>query len=178
VTRDYKRGLNKEQRKQFRSRMWEFRRRPHDLLAEPAEALEALFAAVPALRVIYQLRWKLTGIFDEAADRKAAAAAIAAWCAEASASGQDWSAFVGLYERHRDGILAYFEGRQTSGPVEGLNNKARVIIKRSYGLRSCESLWTRLILDVNWVRERVGKTVEAMHALANRIWSAFCACYT
>jgi transposase len=178
VTRDYKRELNKEQRKQFRSRMWEFRRRPQDLMAEPAEALEALFEEVPALRVIYHLRWKLTGIFDEAADRGTAAVAIAAWCAEASASGQDWSAFVGLYERHRDGILAYFEGRQTSGAVEGLNNKARVIIKRSYGLKSCETLWTRLILDVNWVRERLGKTVEAMHALANRIWSAFCACYT
>ena len=65
MTRDYKRGLNKEQRKQFRARMWEFRRRPQDLLAEPAEALEALFEAVPALRVIYQLRWKLTGIFDD-----------------------------------------------------------------------------------------------------------------
>ncbi len=62
--------------------------------------------------------------------------------------------------------------------MEGLNNKARVIIKRSYGLKSCETLWTRLILDVNWVRERIGRTVEATHALANRIWSAFCACYT
>jgi transposase len=178
MTRDYKRGLNKEQRKQFRARMWEFRRRPQDLMAEPAAGLEVLFEEVPALRVIYQLRWKLTGIFDEAADRVTAAAAIAAWCVEASASGQDWDAFVGLYERHRDGILAYFEGRQTSGAVEGLNNKARVIIKRSYGLKSCETLWTRLILDVNWVRERIGKTVEAMHALSNCIWSAFCKCYT
>jgi transposase len=178
VTRDYKRGLNKEQRKQFRARMWEFRRRPQDLMAEPANTLEALFQEVPGLRVIYQLRWKLTGIFDEAADRGTAAAGIAAWCAEAEASGQDWGAFVGLYERHRDGILAYFEGRQTSGPVEGLNNKARVIIKRSYGLKSCDTLWTRLILDVNWVRERIGRTVEVTHALANRIWSAFCACYT
>lgn len=178
VTRGYKRELNKEQRKQFRARMWEFRRRPQDLMTEPAEALEALFEEVPALRVIYQLRWKLTGIFDEAADRGTTAAGIAAWCAEAETSGQDWSAFVGLYERHRDDILAYFEGRQTSGPVEGLNNKARVIIKRSYGLKSCDTLWTRLILDVNWVRERIGRTVEATHALANRIWWAFFACYT
>jgi Transposase len=106
VTRDYKRGLNKEQRKQFRARMWEFRRRPQNLMAESAEGLEALFEEVPALRVIYQLRWKLTGIFDEAADLGTVSAEIAAWCAEASASGQDWGAFVGLYERHRDGILA------------------------------------------------------------------------
>ena len=70
-----------------------------DLMAEPAEALEALFQEVPALRVIYQLRWKLTGIFDEAADRGTAAAEIAAWCAEASASGQDWGAFVGQAEK-------------------------------------------------------------------------------
>jgi transposase len=32
--------------------------------------------------------------------------------------------------------------------VEGINNKARVITKRSYGLKSAESLGTRLILDL------------------------------
>ena len=31
--------------------------------------------------------------------------------------------------------------------MEGINNKARVITKRTYGLKSAESLWTRLILD-------------------------------
>src|SRR5260370_31373396 len=107
-----------------------------------------------------------------------ATTAIAAWREKALASGLDWDAFLGLYDRHQDGILAYFDQRESSGPVEGLNNKARVILKRSYGLKSCASLWTRLILDVNWVGKRIGRTVVEMHALANRIWTAFCRYYT
>ena len=61
--------MNAEQRKQFRSRMWEFRRRPEDLDAKQRAALEELFVRLPALRVVYELRWDLTHIFDTAADR-------------------------------------------------------------------------------------------------------------
>src|SRR5262245_43770845 len=104
---------------------------------------------LPVLRVIHGLRWQLTDIFDTAADRQTAEAQIGAWCQQAEATGLDLSPFVGMYDRHRDGILAYFDRRESSGPVEGLNNKARVILKRAYGLKSCASLWTRLILDVN-----------------------------
>jgi transposase len=178
VTRAYKQKLSKAERKQFRARMWEFRRRPEDLTPEQTENLEGLFRELPELRGIYDLRWKLTRIFDTAEDRASAEVAIGVWRKEAEASGSDWSAFLELYERHRDGILAYFVERRSSGPVEGLNNKARVILKRSYGLKSCDALWTRLILDVNWVRERVGRTIWDMHALANRIWAAFCGYYT
>jgi hypothetical protein len=77
---------------------------------------------------------------------------------------------VGTYERHRDGILAYFAERQTSGQVEGLNNKARVILKRAYGLKSTDSLWTRLILEVNRADEKISRTINEMHQLANRIF--------
>jgi transposase len=178
VTRAYKRGLNAEQRKVFRSQMWEFRRRPEDLDEQQRAALEALFVRLPVLRVIYELRWQLTHVFDTAADRQTAAKAIEDWRADAAASGLDWGAFVGMYERHRDGILAYFEQRQTSGQVEGLNNKARVILKRAYGLKSTDSLWTRLILEVNRAGEKISRTINEVHQLANRIFNAFCGSYT
>ena len=178
MTRAYKRGLNAEQRKLFRSHMWEFRRRPEDLDAKQRAALEALFVRLPALRVVYEFRWQLTHIFDTAPDRQTAAKAIDSWQASVAASGQDWGAFVGMYERHRDGILAYFEERQTSGQVEGLNNKARVILKRAYGLKSTDSLWTRLILEVNRAGEKISRTIDEMHRLANRIFNAFCCSYT
>jgi hypothetical protein len=37
--------------------MHDFRRRPEDLTAEQTQALEDLFEKVPALGVIYHLRW-------------------------------------------------------------------------------------------------------------------------
>jgi transposase len=178
VTRTYKQKLSKAERKEFKARMWEFRRRPAELTPDQSAALEKLFQQLPELRVIHQLRWELTDIFDSAADRATAQAAIAAWKEKVLACGLDWDAFLSMYERHQDGILAYFDHGESSAAVEGLNNKARVILKRSYGLKSCDSLWTRLILEVNWMQERLQRTVAGMHALANCIWGAFCAYYT
>jgi hypothetical protein len=85
--------------------------------------------------------------------------------------------FVKTYERWQEGILNYFDGRHTSGPVEGINNKARVITKRAYGLKSASSLWTRLVLDLNLAAEATGQTIEAFRATAaafRPIFSAAC----
>ena len=173
MTRQYKQKLSKAERKEFRARMWEFRCCPQDLTATQTEDLEALFQELPGLRLIHDLRWNLTGIFDSAPDRDTAEAEIAAWRAEAENSGLDWSKFLGLYDRHSDGILAYFTRRESSGPVEGLNNKARVILKRSYGLKSCETLWTRLILDLNRAKHVVLYTIGQMHELVAAFRIAF-----
>ena len=54
MTRAYKRGLKGEQRKAFRSQMWEFRRRPEDLDEQQRAALEELFVRLPTLRVVYE----------------------------------------------------------------------------------------------------------------------------
>ena len=42
------------------------------------------------------------------------------------------------YDEPQSSILAYLDERRTSGPVEGLNNKARVITKRCYGVRNTD----------------------------------------
>ena len=75
-------------------------------------------------------------------------------------------AFVRTFETWQEEILNYFDARQTSGPVEGINNKARVIVKRAYGLKSADSLWTRLVLDLNRARDVVTHTIGQM-----RDWS-------
>ena len=52
--------------------------------------------------------------------------------------------------------MNYFEGRYTSAAVEGINNKARVITKRCYGVKTAKTLLSRLILDLNRASEAVG----------------------
>ncbi|MBK8533775.1 MAG: transposase [Candidatus Competibacteraceae bacterium] len=49
-------------------------------------------------------------------------------------------------------ILNYFEGRQTSGFVEGLNNKLKLITRRCYGLDDSIELFQRLWLDIEGAR--------------------------
>ncbi|MGE0606594.1 MAG: transposase [Pirellulales bacterium] len=86
--------------------------------------------------------------------------------------------FFAFYDRWRDGILAYFDRRETSAAVECLNNKARVITRRSYGLKSADRLWRRLTLEVNHAVGKVHRSVAGLHALARSIQAQFNGYYT
>jgi hypothetical protein len=81
--------------------------------------------------------------------------------------------FIRTFEAWQDAILNYFEAGQTSGPVEGINNKARVIVKRAYGLKSADSLWTRLILDLNWAKNVVTQTIGTIRGLVTGFRTIF-----
>ncbi len=52
-----------------------------------------------------------------------------------------------MIDRHWDGLAAYCqsENKVALGFVEGLNNKIRVMQRRSYGLRDEESLRLRIL---------------------------------
>jgi transposase len=158
--------------------MHDFRRRPEDLKPEQTKALEALFEKVPTLGVIHALRWQATEIFDTAPDVEAAAKALREWIAEARLTELDWQPFITMLEGHWDGILAYFADRRTSGPVEGINNKVRVVMRRGYGIRNLSTLWSRLVLDVNWACRKVGHTIASIRSLAGRIQAVFAGVYT
>src|SRR5208283_3345442 len=149
ITREYKAKLTKDQRKAFRSQMWAFRRDPESLSAEEKQALEALFEKIPALRPLYKVRLRFKEIFDTARDRITAARWLRKLRRECGQLGLDLGSFFETYDRWKTKILNYFDARQTSVAVEGINNKARVITKRTYGLKSAKSLWDRLILDLN-----------------------------
>ena len=48
--------------------------------------------------------------------------------------------------KHAEGILAYLDTRMTNGPVEGVNNKLRVVARRAYGFHSPGALISMLFL--------------------------------
>ena len=56
--------------------------------------------------------------------------------------------FFGTLERHETEITNYFLERHTSGFVEGLNNKIKVIKRRCYGILNREHLFQRIELDL------------------------------
>ena len=158
--------------------MHDFRRRPEDLPPEKKHTLDELFARVPVLGQIYHQRWQATNIFDTAPDRTTAEKQLREWIAEARTTGLDWQPFITMLENHWDGILAYFDEGRSSGPVEGLNTKLRVITRRSYGIKSVTTLWTRVLLDVNWAARKVGQTIAAIRQLVARVHAYFAGCYT
>ena len=130
------------------------------------------------MRKLHGLRVEFKKIFEETEERGAAESAVKAWLVKLTSAFPETAAkFEKTYERWKEGILNYFEGRHTSGPVEGINNKARVITKRAYGLKSASSLWTRLVLDLNMAAAAVGPTIQAIRAIVaafRPVFSAAC----
>jgi transposase len=104
-------------------------------------------------------------IFDTAADRNKALRALLGLYVDMLGDFPELDTFVRTFEAWQEEILNYFDARKTSGPVEGINNKARVIVKRAYGLKSADSLWTRLVLDLNRARDVVTHTIEQIREL-------------
>jgi transposase len=165
ITRAYKAKLSKAQRQEFRSLMWEFRRNPQELSVEDRAKLEGLFGKLPRLRTLYELRVRFQQIFDTAPDRRKALRSLLWLFLDMLEHFPELDSFIRTFDNWQDEILNYFEARQTSGPVEGINNKARVIVKRAYGLKSPDSLWTRLILDLNRAKDVVLHTIGQIKEL-------------
>ncbi len=158
MTRESKAELTKAERQAFRSQMWAFRRDPEGLRAEERQALEGLFEKVPKLKVLYRVRRRFQEIFDTARDRITAARWLRQLRRETERLGLDLGPFFAPYERWKTAILNDFDAHQTSGAVEGINNKARVITKGAYGVKSADTLWKRLILDLNRASEARGRS--------------------
>lgn len=139
--------------------------------------MEALFGALPRLRALYEVRVRFQRIFDTARDRTQALRGLTALWLDALGAFPEMDRFVRTFEAWQEEILNYFDGRQTSGPVEGINNKARVIVKRAYGLKSAASLWTRLVLDLNRAGDLVTHTIDRLRDLVvnfRAVFSASC----
>ena len=165
--------MSKAERKAFRSQMWAFRRDPESLTPEEQRALEELFEKIPKLKDLYRVRLRFKEIFDRAGDRTTAARWLRRLRREIEDLGLDLGAFFETYDRWKTAILNNFDARQTSAAVEGINNKARVITKRSYGLKSAESLWTRLILDLNRASEAIGWSIEQIRQMVRGLKALF-----
>jgi transposase len=161
--------------------MWAFRQRQKDLSEKQARGLAELFQQIPELEFVYHFRWGVTEIFDEAEDREEAASRLEDYRELVNDQGEEAEAllaFFRTYDEHRDGILAYFDERKTSGVVEGLNNKARVITKRCYGIKCVQTLWNRLCLDVNCAWRAACHTIQRIKQLTNSIRQTFLGFYT
>ena len=133
--------------------LWPFRKPEADLDTKEQARLDGLFAHSPMLQRAYTLREELTAIFDTARSKKDGLRRIGYWRARVAKSGLTcFDAFLKLPDSWLDLIANYFINRQSSGFVEGLNNKLKVLKRRCYGLRNAVRLFQRLTLDLEGYR--------------------------
>ena len=75
--------------------------------------------------------------------------AIRRWMAAVRKSGLDcFDKFLTTLENRMEIITNYFISRSSSGWVEGLNNKIKVLKRRSYGIKNLGHLFGRIWLDL------------------------------
>uniref|UniRef100_UPI0013C2BE83 transposase n=1 Tax=Facilibium subflavum TaxID=2219058 RepID=UPI0013C2BE83 len=96
---------------------------------------EALYKHSPLLKKAHSYALKLTHIFNTHHDRKSAMAKLDRWIISVEKIGLScFNTFIKTLNKHKGSIANYFKNRSTSGFVEGLNIKIKVIIRRCYGL--------------------------------------------
>lgn len=144
-----KEALKPEEYAAFKGVLWVWRRNQQDLTEEELQQLELLFECSPLLRRAHNLREKLYQIFETKQTKQAGERAIRAWIKEVKSSGLDcFDKFLATLEAWMDEITNYFISRLSSGWVEGLNNKIKVLKRRCYGIRNLPNLFRRIWLDL------------------------------
>lgn len=147
--RRLKNELQEEEYKKLKGVMWILRKANSKLKDEERETLECLFKHSPLLELAYKLCNDLTDIFEEDISKSDAKRKINDWKKRVKKSDLTcFDAFVKTLEKSIDEITNYFIDRQTSGFVEGLNNKVKVIKRRCYGILNINHLFQRIFLDV------------------------------
>lgn len=141
--------LIEEEYKKLKGVMWILRKNSNKLSDEESEVLNVLFNHSENLEKAYKLCNDLTAIFEEDITKEKAASKINNWKLKVAESGLScFKTFLTTLDKFYDSILNYFIDRQTSGFVEGLNNKIKVIKRRCYGIINIKHLYQRIRLDL------------------------------
>ncbi|CAK0767997.1 transposase [Gammaproteobacteria bacterium] len=144
-----KKELPAETYKELKGAMWALRKKEEDLTAEERILLDTLFKHSPLLKKAYLLRDELTEIYDKKITGPQANRLLNGWIARVRSSDvRCFDAFLKTLEARKREITNYFFERHTSGFVEGLNNKIKVIKRRCYGIYNITNLFQRISLDL------------------------------
>lgn len=148
-----KKELPEEEYKQLKGVMWPFRKKEDDLKPEEVALLDRLFTYSPDLKLAHTLREELTAIFEQPLIKEEATIEIKAWRTKVEESVLTcFDPFLTTLDNYLDEITNYFVNRDTSGFVEGLNNKIKVVKRRCYGIFNVGHLFQRIFLDLEGYR--------------------------
>jgi transposase len=127
-------------RKLLKGTLWLLLKNPENLDDERNEA-ERLAAALDLntpLTIAYYMKDDLRQIWQQQS-KAAARRVLDDWIrrAEASEIGM-LKRFAATLREHRDGILAYYDCRISTGPLEGVNTKIQAMKRQAFGFRDPE----------------------------------------
>jgi transposase len=134
---------------EFKGVLWLLRKNPAELTPEELAVLKGLFKYTPLLGAAYVFCYTLTSIFETPLTPAEAKRQLLAWKQLVQESEVDcFASFLSTLDERLEEITNYFVDRQSSGFVEGLNNKIKVVKRRCYGIFKVGHLFQRLFIDL------------------------------
>jgi transposase len=113
-----------------------------DLIEEEKVKLEIYLKQSKRLRQAYILKERLRSIFESQITAKEGESQIVGWLKDAQRVFTD---VVTTIQNHIQGICQYFTNRVTSGIMEGINNRIKVIKRQGYGFTNMTNFRARLL---------------------------------
>jgi transposase len=146
LRRELYREATKFQRKVLKGIRWLLLKRTENLddkKGEPRRLLRAL-KLNESLAIAYYMKDDLNQFWEQP-DKATAAKFLDAWLQDAWSSGiRLLIKFAKTLAAHRRGLLAWYDHPISTGPLEAVNNKIRLLNRQAYGFRDLEFFTLKL----------------------------------
>jgi transposase len=118
--------------------------KPEEKLTEKQKLkLEEVRKASPLLAKMHEQKERFRAIFEERINWLDATFKLGDWVKEAQ---DNYEGSTGTIQRWFGEIVEYFENRTTSGVVEGVNNRLKLIKRSGYGFRNFDNFRLRCLM--------------------------------
>lgn len=131
---------SKEKAQFLKGTRWLLLKNPENLNPNKNEhqRLEKALEINKPLAAAYYMKEELRQLWKQPS-KWHAANSLNAWILKAKASDIDFlEHFADTLEEHWEGILAYYDHKISTGPLEGTNNKIKTLQRQAYGFRDME----------------------------------------
>lgn len=113
-----------------------------DLKAEQVLNLALVLEGSPCLRIAYEMKEELRQIYETSQTVKNGRNRFENFLTSAQLFFADTASTI---RTHLDGICNYFLSRTTSGVMEGINNRIKLIKRQGYGFSNFDNFRARLL---------------------------------
>jgi transposase len=113
-----------------------------DLTPEETEKLELILQKSKRLEKAYRWKEEFRAIYEQPLTVEEGKRQIQGWLDKARAV---YSEAITTIRNHLDGISNYFRNRTTSGAMEGINNRIKLIKRQAYGFVNFNNFRERLL---------------------------------
>ncbi|MEB3121476.1 MAG: ISL3 family transposase, partial [Snowella sp.] len=121
---------------------WLLLKNKKDLKEEELQKLELVLKQSERLRKAHEYKESFREIYEKVNDKEEGRLKFTEWLHKAK---EIYTDVIGTIHRHLDSICNYFISRTTSGVMEGINNRLKLIKRQAYGFVNFDNMRSRFL---------------------------------